>query len=143
MKKLSETYKELGIDFSFPIEIRNSNGKGTYFEDIYGYYEKWEYDANGKETYYENSYGRKRGTPRSQPSETLATNYEMAELKGQLSELRQMLSELHEVNAELHKDKQRLDWIQFTDLTLHHWEEGDLWSRNGVYTIREFIDKEM
>jgi hypothetical protein len=44
---------------------------------------------------------------------------------------------------ELRKDKERLDWIQFTDLTLHHWEKGDLWSRKGVYTIREFIDKEM
>jgi hypothetical protein len=102
-------------------------------------------------------------------SEALVTNYdEIAELKGQLAELRknkereirqlevaiydgkkeagvlrQMLAELHEVNAELHKDAQRLDWIQFTDLTLHHWEKGDLWSRNGVYTIREFIDKEM
>jgi hypothetical protein len=77
-------------------------------------------------------------------SEALVTNYdEVQELKGELAELRQMLAELHEVNAELHKDKQRLDWIQFTDLTLHHWEKGDLWSRNGVYTIREFIDKEM
>lgn len=73
MKKLSETYKELGIDFTFPIEIRNSNGSKTYFEDIYGYYEKWEYDANGKETYYENSYGRKRGTPRSQSCDGKST----------------------------------------------------------------------
>lgn len=87
MKKLSETYKELGIAFSYPIEIRNSNGKGAYYEDsegfwrkyeydargnrIYcedsnGYWNKREYDANGNETYFEDSDGRKQGTPRSQ-----------------------------------------------------------------------------
>ena len=68
---------------------------------------------------------------------------EEAKLKGKIDELRKMLTDLYEINAELRKDKQRLDWIQFTNLTLHHWEEGDVWSRNGVYTIREFIDKEM
>ena len=45
MKKLSDTYKELGIAFTFPIEIK---------------------DANGNQTYYENSNGKKVGTPRSQ-----------------------------------------------------------------------------
>lgn len=68
MKPLSETYKELGIAFRFPIKILDANGKETYLEDRYGYYEKREYDDNYNETYYENSYGRKRGTPRSQPS---------------------------------------------------------------------------
>ena len=43
MKKLSETYKELGIAFTFPIKIK---------------------DAKGKETYYEDSKGVKRGTPK-------------------------------------------------------------------------------
>jgi len=43
MKKLSDTYKELGIAFTFPIEIR---------------------DANGNVTYYENSDGDKLGTPK-------------------------------------------------------------------------------
>ena len=78
MKKLSDTYKELGIGFSFPIEIRNSNGKETYYEnsdgewskqeydangrvtyseDSDGFWDKCEYDSNGKETYYENSNG--------------------------------------------------------------------------------------
>jgi hypothetical protein len=87
MKKLSETYKELGIGFSFPIEIRNSSGKQTYYEDSEGFWRKYEYDTNsketyyedsegfwrkydydcdGKETYYENSYGYKKVTPRSQ-----------------------------------------------------------------------------
>ena len=86
MKKLSETYKELGIAFSFPIEIKNSNGKQTYYEESYGYWDKreydsdgnktyfenshryWhkrEYDSNGKETYFEDSYGYKEGTKRS------------------------------------------------------------------------------
>ena len=87
MKKLSDTLKELGIDFTFPIEIRDSNGKvtyyenskgywskkeydaknnETYFEDSDGYWSKREYDAEGNKTYYENSDGYKEGTPRSQ-----------------------------------------------------------------------------
>ena len=86
MKPLSETYKELGIAFSFPIEIEDDNGNQTYFEDSVGYWEryeydangnltyyedsndyweKWERDANGNRTYFENSRGEKRGTPKS------------------------------------------------------------------------------
>ena len=86
MKKLSETYKELGIAFSFPIMINDANGKPTYFEDktgychryerdaqgnatyhedSFGYWIKREYDSNGNRTYYEDSDGTKQGTPRS------------------------------------------------------------------------------
>ena len=86
MKPLSETLTELGIAFSFPIEIKDANGEDTYYESIDGswgkseydangyetYYEdsdefwqKWERDADGYETYYETSNGVKRGTPRS------------------------------------------------------------------------------
>jgi len=89
MKPLSETYKELGIAFTFPIEITDSKGRETYREDNDGYWEryerdangyltyyeainnywqKWERDANGNETYYEDSNGKKRGTPRSAKS---------------------------------------------------------------------------
>jgi len=62
MKKLSDTYKELGIDFTFPIEIKNAEGNQTYFEDSSGYWWKREYNANGRTTYYEDSdgYWRKR-----------------------------------------------------------------------------------
>ena len=84
MKKLSETYKELGIAFTFPIEIKDANGYQTYCEDsdnvwkkwerdykgnlTYcegsdGYWYKYEYDDNGNRTYYENSDGTKQGTP--------------------------------------------------------------------------------
>ena len=61
-KKLSDTYKKLGIDFTFPIEIKNAEGNLTYFEDSFGYRYKREYNANGNPTYYENSDGtwRKR-----------------------------------------------------------------------------------
>jgi len=55
MKPLSETYKELGIDFSFPIIIKDANGKWTYYENSDDYWWKCERDANGNETYYENS----------------------------------------------------------------------------------------
>ena len=86
MKPLSETYKELGIAFSFPIVVKDANGKRsyyegseadwykyeydaegnwTYFEDSNGYWQKRERDANGNWTYYETSTGAKRGTPRS------------------------------------------------------------------------------
>ena len=57
MKKLSETYKELGVEFTFPIEIRNSDGNMTYDEDSNGYWRKQEYNADGKQTYYESSGG--------------------------------------------------------------------------------------
>ena len=57
MKLLSETYKELGIAFSFPIEIKDDNGTDNYFEYSNGYWRKYEYDANGNKTYYENSIG--------------------------------------------------------------------------------------
>ena len=33
MKPLSETYKELGIAFSFPIEIMEANDRLTYWEN--------------------------------------------------------------------------------------------------------------
>jgi len=87
MKKLGETLTELGIGFTFPIEIKDANGNETYFEDSDGFWWKYEYDSNGNETHYENSngywckceydtngketyyedrYGKKKGTPRSQ-----------------------------------------------------------------------------
>ena len=55
MKKLSETYIELGIAFAFPIEIRNERGNLTYCEDSDDYWERREYDKDGNKTYYENS----------------------------------------------------------------------------------------
>ena len=87
MKLLSETFKELGIDFSFPIVIKNdkgnwtyyeqrdgywrkrefnSDGKKTYYENSNGYSSRHEYDVNGNKTYFENSNGLKIGTPKSQ-----------------------------------------------------------------------------
>ena len=65
MKPLSETYKALGIAFTFPIKIKDANGKLTYYGDSEGFWARWELDANGIETYFENSEGEKRGTPRS------------------------------------------------------------------------------
>jgi len=64
MKPLSETYKELGIAFKFPIEINDANGKRTYYEDSYDYWEKSERDAKGNRTYHEDSTGYREGTPR-------------------------------------------------------------------------------
>ncbi len=57
MKKISDIYKKLGVDFTFPIEIDNANGNPTYYEDSNGYWEKYEYDAKGNRTHYENSEG--------------------------------------------------------------------------------------
>jgi len=66
MKKLSNTYRKLGIDFTFPIEIKDAHGKETYFENSDGGWYKREYDAKGRPTYFEKSDGTKSGTPRSQ-----------------------------------------------------------------------------
>ena len=60
MKKitpLSDTYKKLGIAFTFPIEIKDKKGKRTYCEDWDGFWTRREYDENGNETYYETSGG--------------------------------------------------------------------------------------
>ena len=57
MKKLSDTYKELGIEFTYPIEIKDSNGSETYYENSNGYWYKKEYDSKGNATYFENSDG--------------------------------------------------------------------------------------
>lgn len=64
MKKLSKTYKELGIAFTFPIKIKDAHGNETYFEDEGGYWYRREYDEDGKVTYFENSNGYKKGTKR-------------------------------------------------------------------------------
>ena len=64
MKKLSETYKELGIAFTFPIKIKDEKGNETYFENSDGYWSRYEYDENGNQTYYETSTGYKVGTKR-------------------------------------------------------------------------------
>jgi hypothetical protein len=55
MKKLSETYEELGIAFAFPIEIEDKKGNSTYFETSDDYWERREYDEKGNPTYYEDS----------------------------------------------------------------------------------------
>lgn len=65
MKKLSETLTELGIAFTFPIQIMEANDRVTYFEDSDDYWERYERDANGNETYFENRDGVMRGTPKS------------------------------------------------------------------------------
>ena len=65
MKLLSETLTELGIAFSFPIEIYDAKGKLTYYENSNDDWERYERDAKGYETYYENSEGVKQGTPKS------------------------------------------------------------------------------
>ena len=68
MKPLSETLTELGIEFSFPIRIKDAKGNDTYYENSKGLWIKrkrdtdgnddWSKrgrDANGNQTYYENS----------------------------------------------------------------------------------------
>jgi hypothetical protein len=57
MKKISETYKELGIAFTFPIDIKNADCNLTYSENSDGYWERREYDEDGNQTYHENSDG--------------------------------------------------------------------------------------
>jgi hypothetical protein len=61
---LSETYKELGIAFTFPIKIKDENGNETYFENSDRYWVRCEYDETGNSTYYETSDGCRGGTKR-------------------------------------------------------------------------------
>ena len=61
---LSETYKELGIAFTFPIEIEDEKGNSTYYETSDGFWLRCEYDEKGNLTYYEDSTGTKKGTKR-------------------------------------------------------------------------------
>lgn len=71
MKKLSKIYKELGIAFTFPIEITDANGDETYYEDSDGYWRRRERDANGDVDYYEDSTGVKKGTTQRAQLEAL------------------------------------------------------------------------
>ena len=57
MKKLSDTYKELGIAFDFPIEIKDAKGNQTYCEESDGDWCRYEYDDKGNVTYCEDSEG--------------------------------------------------------------------------------------
>ena len=74
MKKLSETYKELGIAFSFPIEIRDANGNVTYYEHFSGFWVRWEYDANGNRTYDEHRRGWQKWERDAKGNETYYEN---------------------------------------------------------------------
>jgi hypothetical protein len=67
MKKLSETLTELGIASTLPIQIKDTKGRTTYYEERSrdGFWYRYEYDANGNATYYENSRGYTEGTSRS------------------------------------------------------------------------------
>ena len=56
-KSLSETFKELGIQFTFPISIKNNQGKETYYENSRGYWTRREYNEIDNITYYEDSDG--------------------------------------------------------------------------------------
>jgi hypothetical protein len=61
----------------------------------------------------------------------------------ELEKLKQENNQLREQVFELTKDQIRLDWLQSSDITLHHWDEGGIWCKSMIYTIRECIDREM
>ena len=77
-------------------------------------------------------------------SEKSRWDREAQEFRYEITRLEKELKELEERElAELRKDKERLDWLQSSDLTLNHWEEGPVWCKKGLWTIREYIDAEM
>jgi hypothetical protein len=41
----------------FPFKIKDKNGEVIYYEDSYGYWQKYEYNDKGNVTYIENSNG--------------------------------------------------------------------------------------
>ena len=83
MKPLSETYKKLGIDFTFPIEIKDANGNTTYYEASNGRWYRREYDNKGNRTYHGNSSGICIGIPRSE-----SCDGKVVEIDGQKYELK-------------------------------------------------------
>lgn len=87
---------------------------------------------------------------RTNESEYKRLEVAIYDLKTENNQLQEALDQViedrdsyHDENAELRKDKERLDWLQSSGLTLHSWEEGDVWARAGIYTIRVYIDKQM
>ncbi len=80
MKKLSETYRELGIAFTFPIAIEDKNGNETYYEDSSGFWYRCEFDKKGNETYFEDSDGTKRGSCDGKVIEVDGKKYKLMEL---------------------------------------------------------------
>ena len=60
-----EIFHEGNTKSKIPIEIRDTNGKVTYYEDSNRFWAQWERDDNGNQAYYEDSNGSKWGTPKS------------------------------------------------------------------------------
>ena len=56
MKLLSKIYKDKGVDFPFPLEVRDDDGNITYHENENGAWE-FEYDAKGNLRSIEDSKG--------------------------------------------------------------------------------------
>lgn len=138
MKKLSDTYKELGLAFTFPIKVKDFKGKLTYYEDSTGYWRKSEYDSNGNKTYYRDSTGywykseynsdgnmtHYENSNRHRMHEPQITNYdEVAYLKGVITELK--------------KDTERLDFL------LNHAYVIELNNPYNILSSREKIDSTM
>ncbi len=108
MKPLSETFKELGIAFKFPIEIRDANGNLTYRATSDDWWAKWERDDNGNETYYESSEGITRGTPRIHPCASHAPNHlRLVDLCEELIGYLEAVEESH-AGREIHRR-----WIEY------------------------------
>lgn len=52
MNKLSEAYEEIGIQFKFPIVVRDKYGYELYYESETGFHRVRRYDSDGNQVYY-------------------------------------------------------------------------------------------
>ena len=137
MKPLSETLTELGIGFSFPIEIMEANDRVTYYEDsddyweIYerdvkgsptyhedsnGFWQKWKRNADGDVLYYEDSTGVKKGIPEASIILDEEESIRFAEMlkaapRKPTPEMQRAVQAYRDSGIELRKDKERLDWL--------------------------------
>ena len=70
-------------------------------------------------------------------------NVPLLDARAEILNLKRENNKLREHIFQLTKDQIRLDWLQSSDITLHHWDEGGIWAKSGMYTVRECIDREM
>jgi len=114
MKPLSETYKELGIDFSFPIEIKDAKGNVTYFELAS------EVEDDSQSQLDASSY---HGHSRDYVSLKIFTE------------------QLERENADLRKDKERLDWLEKSDYELYEPNTDLLFAEASREAIDEAMEE--
>ena len=147
MKPLSEIYKELGIAFTFPIDIEDANGYPAYYELSDGFWQKWEHDAVGNRTYFENSEGYKIGTHKAaiilDEEESIRFAEMLEEEPSQPPpEMQRAIQAYRDSGIELRKDKERLDWLIDNNCEIYEPDTALLYCDCDRESIDEMMNDE-